>query len=1076
MTSNIPSNFNKQYPGLSAMQSNSTYIPAMYQNSIDNYESKSKKTCRILKTVTSVFNTALLTAGLVVGGIFGFKWLKNSNLSFMSKPLEKVTFSDNSPKPEDIKGNDKQKAQLKNILERCKNEKNEDGTPKGCGVLLQGPPRCGKTLSANVFAKDSGLTTFSCKTSKIISSVRGETEKNIDKMFDQLRDQVKKDDKPVILIMDEIDSFLVERNNSSNEEKAMVNAFLRNCDNLESQGIIILGSTNYANKCDEAAIGSGRFNEKIAFRLPTKEEIENILYGKEIKETTTNNYEKNIRKIAKFMFDHNMNWADAHNILQNCMDNTNKIDYKKAMLYLISKCRGKSSIEISTLKKSSPKGIKWDNIYGLENEKTKLENWAKNPQTSSGYLLSGPAGCGKTTIPYALGEKIGADVYTLRIGDKGVNVDNVKEIIEEIKLEGLQRQINGEKPIILFMDEAEIIFPNREGADLMHSVENSHTKTGNMLDCIQNLQESGILCLAATNHSENVDGAIKRDGRLNEIKIGMPDKASIKKLIEHKYPSICKDTRYTVDSIANVFIDKAKGKSKLSIANIISVLNIWYTPSSSSDTSMSPLDTKKLQQLVDDKSASMNAKPLESGLTQIGKSLNEIKEAIDALNDEGASSQLARFTEMMDQHLQYLNKLNKLDNLDNIEGIKDSIQKIQEALGEVSTDESGKKHTLLNLIETMGAKLQCLENLSKLEELAESLKTYTEQNGEIVQAFNSTVEVLKTTMENINIIAENNVDLMNSYKELAGSVAGTLQQVKHSLDNLSGSQTSLADAIGKLNASQEAFTQAITKLDINPKDNSSNLISSINGITESIDKLKDTIKEVIKESYRAKLPEIFQTLEGNVFNGRPTLFHHSIDTESTRKKSILQLFCAPYNTQTTNNQNNQDNTDTLNSLATKIAYVILTNIHPTLQAHFTATFDVAKDKNITLEQFYSKNETLKRLQKKIDNDPDIQAISEMLENNPKIINAALDAICNFNDLYTNKPFEYDDEYYFSYSIEVSSYENIDYIIIKNGDNKECFKLRKETFDDTIKKGLKAIINHVFDTCWDGSFSGTNTKI
>ena len=210
-----------------------TYIPALYQNGVDCYESKGKKTSRIIKSVTSIFNSVLLAAGVAIGGFFGFKWLKGSNLSFMSKPLEKHDFKNVTLKSEDIAGNEEQKKELKSIIDDCKSKKNADGTPKGCGVLLQGPPRCGKTLSANVYAKESGLTTFSCKTSSIISTVKGQTEKNVDKMFDQLRKQVKKDGKPVILIMDEIDSFLMKRDNATNEERAMVNAFLRNCDDLE---------------------------------------------------------------------------------------------------------------------------------------------------------------------------------------------------------------------------------------------------------------------------------------------------------------------------------------------------------------------------------------------------------------------------------------------------------------------------------------------------------------------------------------------------------------------------------------------------------------------------------------------------------------------------------------------------------------------------------------------------------------------------------------------------------------------------------------------------------------------------
>lgn len=98
-----------------------TYIPAMYQNGADCYESKGKKTSRIIKSVTSIFNSVLLTAGVAIGGFFGFKWLKSSNLSFMSKPLQKYDFKDiANTTSENIAGNDKQKEQLNQIIEDCK--------------------------------------------------------------------------------------------------------------------------------------------------------------------------------------------------------------------------------------------------------------------------------------------------------------------------------------------------------------------------------------------------------------------------------------------------------------------------------------------------------------------------------------------------------------------------------------------------------------------------------------------------------------------------------------------------------------------------------------------------------------------------------------------------------------------------------------------------------------------------------------------------------------------------------------------------------------------------------------------
>ena len=45
-----------------------TYIPALYQNGVDCYESKGKKTSRIIKSVTSIFNSVLLAAGVAIGG------------------------------------------------------------------------------------------------------------------------------------------------------------------------------------------------------------------------------------------------------------------------------------------------------------------------------------------------------------------------------------------------------------------------------------------------------------------------------------------------------------------------------------------------------------------------------------------------------------------------------------------------------------------------------------------------------------------------------------------------------------------------------------------------------------------------------------------------------------------------------------------------------------------------------------------------------------------------------------------------------------------------------------------------
>ena len=878
-----------------------TYIPAMYQNGADCYESKGKKTSRIIKSVTSIFNSVLLTAGLAIGGFFGFKWLKGSNLSFMSKPLQKYDFKDVANlKSEDIKGNEKQKEELKNVIDYCIKHKNKDGIPKGCGVLLQGPPRCGKTMSAKVFAKESGLTTFSCKSDDIISSVRGQTEKNVDKLFEQLRKRVKKDGKPVILIMDEIDSFLMKRDNATNEERAMVNAFLRNCDELEKQGIIILGSTNYSDKCDKAAVGSGRFNHTIQFDLPKKEDLDGMLRkGKKI----STGGEDKISKIASFMAEHHMNWADAQNVLNKYTIANGEIDYEEAMLYLIEKCQGNSTVQISSLIQKDPPGTKtlgWNDIYGLDDEKKILSDWVDDPKTSSGYLLSGEPGCGKTTLPYALAQKIGSDVYTLRIGENGVTVDNLKSVIEDIKLEGLKRKVKGEAPIILFLDEAETMFGNRKGADLMHSISNSYEKTGTAIDAIQNLQGSGILCIAATNAPECVDAAMKRaGGRLNEMKIGMPTIKAVEKFIRYKYETL-KDK---ANEIASIFGNK---NSKLSFANIKGILD-EFVKTYNSDTDYEKWKAK-LKNSVNEKEKSMKAKPLESALTQISKSLDDIRKEIEKIS--GNKDEIKHGFEELEKHFK------KLNGLDNLGVMAQELANLRMLIGNPKLDEKGHPtETILQSIRELCNKLQGLENIKNIgniENVIKSIKDLAASNNALAQELTPVVDGLHATMANIETIAESNTDLMNEYKVLVGSVAESMNKVKDVLaantdviNGLNEEQGKLATAIDSLNKAQEELKGLLENINKEKEENKGDdqtrrdLEYYLRSLNESISPIIKMVQALGENTIREKL-----LLKLNIISAECKIFYKHDDSfntvvEKVRKKDNsliytgIDAFCFP---------------------------------------------------------------------------------------------------------------------------------------------------------------------------------------
>ena len=136
----------------------------------------------------------------------------------------------------------------------------------GGGVLLYGPPGTGKTMIAKAIAKEVGATFYAVKGSDIVSKWVGESEQNINALFDSAREH----DLSIIFI-DEIDSLLGKRGVDTHNDKR-VNEFLQQIDGFSSDSskLLLLGATNRPWDIDSAAMRSGRFSEKIYVPLPDK--------------------------------------------------------------------------------------------------------------------------------------------------------------------------------------------------------------------------------------------------------------------------------------------------------------------------------------------------------------------------------------------------------------------------------------------------------------------------------------------------------------------------------------------------------------------------------------------------------------------------------------------------------------------------------------------------------------------------------------------------------------------------------------------------------------------------------------
>ncbi|CAM9122040.1 unnamed protein product [Chrysoparadoxa australica] len=146
------------------------------------------------------------------------------------------------------------------------------------GILLHGPPGCGKTLLAHAIAGELGVAFIKISAPEVVSGMSGESEQKLRELF-----QLASESAPCIVFMDEVDAITPKRETSNRGMEKRIVAQLLTCldslapENTGGRPVLVVGATNRPNDLDSALRRAGRFDREIMLGVPNEQARAHIL-------------------------------------------------------------------------------------------------------------------------------------------------------------------------------------------------------------------------------------------------------------------------------------------------------------------------------------------------------------------------------------------------------------------------------------------------------------------------------------------------------------------------------------------------------------------------------------------------------------------------------------------------------------------------------------------------------------------------------------------------------------------------------------------------------------------------------
>jgi len=409
------------------------------------------------------------------------------------------------------------------------------------GVLLHGPPGCGKTLIARAIANETEANFFSVSGPEVVHKFYGESEAHLRQIFAEAAQKG-----PSIVFLDEIDAIAPQREKVVGDvEKRVVAQLLALMDGLNRrQNVIVIAATNIPNALDPALRRPGRFDREIAVPIPDRNGRLQIL---EI-HSRGMPLAKDIDMEHLSEITHGFVGADLEALCREaamiCLRRIMPdIDFAMAGIPYEQLSRLEVHMDdfLTALREVEPSAIRevfvevpdvrWEDVGGLESLKARLIESVEWPlqyphlfeqagtRPPKGVMIAGPPGCGKTLLAKAIATE--SKVNFISVKGPALLSKYVGESEQAVR--EVFRKARQASPCIIFFDEIDALVPARGGGSTeSHVAARVLSQVLAELDGIEELK--GVLVLGATNRLDMLDPAVLRPGRFDEIvEIPFPD-------------------------------------------------------------------------------------------------------------------------------------------------------------------------------------------------------------------------------------------------------------------------------------------------------------------------------------------------------------------------------------------------------------------------------------------------------------------------------------------------------------------------------------------------------------------------